>query len=361
MTFGVLSLGPEKFVRIISVLFIFLTVILNFFVSKNYYKPKIFIAYFALLIYITINFLITGPGIGDITALMDKRGIGTWICFGLIFISYDNQRYEFFKKFLIISIIVISLLSIYNLIDYGAGAYRSQALAKYRVYAVNMIWIIPYVFLITKNNPKLLIFRFYALFIGVFLALIIQTRSFLLIYIMVLGFDFFHTKKKTYYTIGIFIASIFFIYILFNTPSLTSSLELLMARGTNDTRSGQLDAFFNQLDLIEIIVGKGYDASYFFGGKMYPYLDNQWLLLIWWGGLIPVLVYFYLTFIIPVMMFFKKNQDYETKVEAFVMIIWCLACAGLAIYTIMMIDFFFFIICIIQGRLLHKYSLRREN
>ncbi|WP_396601129.1 hypothetical protein [Algibacter sp. R77976] len=356
MTFGILSLGPEKFIREFSVFLIFLTVILNLFVSKKEYKPKIFIVYLTLFLCITLNFLLTGPGIGDLTALMDKRGIGTWICFGLIFISYNDKRYEFFKKFIIISVLVISALALFNLVDFGSGAYRGQALSKYRVYAVNMMWITPYIFLITKNNPKLIFFRFYALFIGVFLALIIQTRSFLLIYTLVIAFDFFYTKKKTYYTVGILIAAVLFVFILISTPSLSSSLDLLMQRGTNDTRSGQLDVFISQLNFFEVIVGKGYYASYFFNGRYYPFLDNQWLLLIWWAGFIPAMAYFYLTAVIPIKLFFKKNQDYETKVEALILIIWCLACGGLAIYTIMMIDYFFFIICIIQSRLLYKFS-----
>ena len=105
-------------------------------------------------LYITINYLITGPGIDDISGLMDKKGIGPWMSFGLIFVSSNNQRYNLFKRFLYISTVITSLLVIYNLIDYGVGLYRGQALAKYSVYAVNLLWITPYVFLSLKNNSK---------------------------------------------------------------------------------------------------------------------------------------------------------------------------------------------------------------
>jgi hypothetical protein len=322
--------------------------------------PKIFIAYLLILGSITINYLLTGPGIGDITGLMDKKGIGTWICLGLIFVGYDDKRYAYFKKFLFVSVIILSILIFYNILDFGIGAYRGQALAKYRVYAVNLVWLTPFVFLILKKDKKYFAFRIYALFIGVVVALITQTRSFLLIYFLVLVFDFFYTKKKGFYAIGISMVGLLFIYILLNTESLSSSFELLLQRGTSDTRSNQLTEFISQLDFFSVIVGKGFSATWNFNGSPYSHLDNQWLLLIWWAGLIPAILYLYLTAVIPIKLFFRKNQDYETKVESFILIIWSLACAGLAIYTTMTIDFFFFIICIIQGRLLYKYSKGNE-
>lgn len=356
MTVGDISLGPERFLRNVSVVFIFIAVVLTVFKSKNEYSTKIFLSYIGLFGYILVNFLLTGPGIGDVTPLMDTRGIGPWVCFGLIFIGYSDKRYAIFKKFLIVSIVFISLLVIYNLIDFGAGEYRGMALSKYRVYAVNLVWMTPYIFLILKNNEKLIALRIFAISIGIITALITQTRSFLLIYILVFLFDFFYTKRKVYYTVGIVILSMFFIYMVLNTQSLGSSVDLLLKRGAENTRSGQLAQFINQLNFFELIVGNGYEASWIFNGTNYRYLDNQWLLLIWWAGFIPTALYFYLTAIIPTKLFFTKNIDYETKVESFILIIWTLACTGLAIYTTMAIEFFFFIICIIQGRLLYKYS-----
>ncbi|WP_157717166.1 hypothetical protein [Formosa sp. Hel1_31_208] len=322
--------------------------------------PKLFIAYFLILGYITVIYLLTGPGFDDLTGLMDSKGIGPWLAFGLIFVSFDDHRYNLFKKFLIVSVIVISIFVIYNLIFNGIGLYRGQSLAQYRIYATDLVWITPFVFLMSKNNKKLRTIRVFAIFIGITSALITITRSFLLIYFLVLVFDFFHAKKKTYYVIGALAVGILFIYMLFNTESYSTSFDLLLKRGVEDSRSNQLIGFLRQLNFFDLIVGKGFDPSYYFEGQKSSGIDNQWLKLIWWAGLIPAILYFYLTAIIPFKLFIKKNQDYETRVESFILIIWTLACAGLAIYTTMSIDFFFFVICIIQGRLLYKYSMRRE-
>ena len=356
----VLTLGIENHIRSFSVICIFGTVILSLFDAKSKYLTKVFIAYLLILGFITINYLITGPGINDITGLMATKGIGPWIALGLIFVSFDDVRYNIFKKFLIISVVVISIYVFYNLIDYGIGLYRGQALAKYRVFATNLVWISSFVFLISKNNKKLMPIRVFSIFIGISTALITITRSFLLIYYLVLFFDFLHTRKKTFYFIGGFVIGIIFIYIIFNTESLSTSFNLLQHRGVNDTRSEQLTAFLSQMNFFETIVGKGYEATWLFRGQIYPFVDNQWLYLIWWAGLIPTLMYFYLTAVIPFKLFIKKDQDYETKVESFILILWTLACTGLAIYTTMSVEFFFFIICVIQGRILYKYSKRSE-
>jgi hypothetical protein len=360
ITYDILALGPEKYIRSFSVMFIFIAVILNLFDAKKEYLPKIFIAYLLILGFITINYLLTGPGMDNLTGLMDIKGIGPWVSFGLIFVSFDEHRYNLFKKLLIISVIIISVYVIYNLMEYGIGLYRGQALAKYRIYATNLVWISPFVFLILKNNKKLRVLRVFAIFIGISTALVTQTRSYLLIYLLVLLFDFFNTRNKAFYIIGGSLVGLLFIHILLNTESFSTSFELLLERGADDTRSSQLIEFLSQLNFFDLIVGKGYNSTWYFGGYPYAYLDNQWLLLIWWAGLIPAMMYFYLTAIIPFKLFVKKDQDYETRVESFILIIWTLACAGLAIYTTMSVDFYFFIICVIQGRLLYKYSKRNE-
>lgn len=355
------TLGFEKYFRIASTILIIVAVFISLFFIKKKYLTSIYFAYGILVVYLILNFLISGGDILNPTDIMNTKGFGAWLCFGLIFISHDDYRYKLFQRFLYIAIIIIALFSIYNLFEFGAGLYRGQALSKYRVYAVNYVWVAPYVFLVLKGNKQLAWLRIFALSIGLVLALITQTRSFILIYLIVLLFDFFHSKKKTPYLIVFTIFGILGIYIVTNMDIISKSLDLLINRGVNDTRTGQLTLFFSQLNIVEIIPGKGFFASYKLGNSEFYHLDNQWLFLLWWGGLIPVLAYFYLTVIIPFKMFFTENISYETRVECFIMLLWVLGLAGLAIYTTMTVDFFFLTICIIQGRVLYKYSCLKND
>ncbi|WP_281542975.1 hypothetical protein [Maribacter aestuarii] len=356
LVYGNLLLGTERYLRILCVMLVFLVSVLAIFRSKSRYTLNVYAAYVVLLGYITLNYVLYGADIFDTTKLMDTKGIGPWICMGLIFVSQNDGIFKNIKIFLFITVFVIFALSVYNFIDYGVGAYRGEAIAKYLVYAVNMVWIAPYVFLILKNKVKFAKFRFLVLLPGVFLALITQTRSFLLIYFLVLLFDFFHTKKKTLYILFGSILAFGFMALLLSSEALSSSYKLLGKRGLEDSRTSQLVQFTDQINIIELVVGKGPDATWSFSGFAYQHLDNQWMLLLWWGGLIPFLMYFYLTAFIPVKMFLKTD-DYETKVESFILILWTLACGGMAIFSTMSVEFYFFVICLIQGRLLHKYSL----
>ncbi|MGI9550956.1 MAG: hypothetical protein ACR2MT_07145 [Aurantibacter sp.] len=349
-------LGPEKYIRILSIICVFITVLLSLFISKNKYRISIFFAYLTLLTTVTLNYVISGADLWDMSQFMHTRGIGTWVCLGLIFVGYHDKRFSFFQKFLFFSTVFIAALSIYNLIDFGVGLWRGQAMSKYQVYAVNMVWICPYVFLILKNNKKLKWFRLAVIFMGLILALITQTRSFLIIYFVTLVFDFYNTKKKVSYTILLVLGFIGFVYMILNTEVFSKPLDLLINRGLDDTRSEQLDAFTSQLSFFELISGKGFFASYRFGSEQWSAVDNQWLYLLWWGGLIPVLCYLYLSVVIPVKMIFRGGLTYETKVECFVLVLWVLALTGLAIFSTMTVDFFFFIVSIILGRVLFKYS-----
>lgn len=356
ITTGSIALGPEKYLRIISVICIFVTVLLAIFSARKKYHFSVFFAYLTIIAVLTINYLVSGADFFDMTQFMSNRGIGTWVCLGLIFVGSDDQRYNLFKKFLNLSILFISVLTIYNLVDFGIGNWRGQALSKYQVYAVNMVWLAPYVFLMSKENQKLKHIRLFFLFMGIILALICQTRSFLIIYFITLLFDFFHTKKKSKYSVAILAGFLGFAYLILNTPVLNSSLDLLLNRGITDTRSTQLAVFISQLNFFEVITGSGFFSSYKFGDSSWYSVDNQWFYLLWWGGLIPVLSYFYLCAIIPIKMMVKRNISYETKTECFVLILWVLGLTGLAIYSTMSVEFFFFVISIILGRVLFKFS-----
>lgn len=355
-TTGIGILGPEKYLRILSVIAIFLVVIFSIFNSRNKFHISVYFTFSLLFFTILANYLISGADLFNMTQFMDKRGVGTWVCFGLIFVSYNDRRYEYFKKFLYLSVIVISIFCIYNFLDFGVGLWRGQALSKYRVYATNLVWIVPYVFLILKQNPQLKWFRFYALSIGILVALITQTRSFLLIYLFTILFDFINSRNKANYTVLLFVGLLTLLYLILNTEIFSTSLEMLINRGTQDTRTEQLLSFIRQLNPFELITGAGFFASYGFGGSQWVSVDNQWLYLFWWAGLLPVLCYLYLNAVIPFRTVLRNKISYETKVECFVIFIWVLGLTGLAIYSTMSVDFFFFIISIILGRILFKFS-----
>ncbi|WP_422859635.1 hypothetical protein ACOKFD_01495 [Flagellimonas sp. S174] len=340
----------------LSVLSLYTSITVALFQAKKKYSFSIYFAFLALFIYISLNFLISGGDITNMTDLMHTKGVGTWFCLGLIFTSYNDKRYLYFKKFLYFSALYICILTLYNFVDFGIGAWRMLSISKYRIYTVNLIWIVPFLFLQSAKIKRQRSLAIFFMAITALASLIIQTRSFLLILSIVILFDFFHTKKKHIYLIFFGFLIAIMIYLAISTDIFSSSLESLDRRSGDDTRTEQLKVFWEQLQFFEVVTGKGFRSEYLLGGSYIGHVDNQWLYLIWWGGLIPFLCYAYLTLVIPVKVLLSGKIEYNTKVECFILILWTLALSGLAIFTSMSIDFYFFTITIILGRVLYKFS-----
>ncbi|MCQ9281073.1 hypothetical protein NQ129_04730 [Priestia aryabhattai] len=87
--------------------------------------------------------------------------------------------------------------------------------------------------------------------------------------------------------ISIFIVILVIVLIVNLFPNITGAL---FSRIGEDTRSGQYDAFFSQIELINLIWGQGINASYsFLGNPNYKYFDNQYLYIMFHYGAIPIL------------------------------------------------------------------------
>ncbi|CAH0316594.1 hypothetical protein SRABI84_05079 [Peribacillus simplex] len=70
-------------------------------------------------------------------------------------------------------------------------------------------------------------------------------------------------------------------------PNITGAL---FNRIGEDTRSGQYDTFFSQVDAISLLWGQGINASYsFLGNPNYKYFDNQFIFIMFHYGIIPIL------------------------------------------------------------------------
>lgn len=92
--------------------------------------------------------------------------------------------------------------------------------------------------------------------------------------------------KRTFTVALIFISAL--LMISFFIPSV---VEVFEARIGEDTRSGQYEVFFDQVDPESLVVGNGITAGYSYGDDSnYRWFDNQFLYLAYHFGLIPCLV-----------------------------------------------------------------------
>ncbi len=111
----------------------------------------------------------------------------------------------------------------------------------------------------------------------------------------------------------------------------------LFERGLEDTRTAQYEEFFGQVSPGTIIVGGGPNATYQsnYGhaeAEMdYTYFDNQFIWMLFKGGVGITLGYVILVLIPAFRLFFRSRNHHEYAASA-VLILWTLALLGLCTY-----------------------------
>ena len=88
----------------------------------------------------------------------------------------------------------------------------------------------------------------------------------------------------------------------------------------------------------------------------YPFLDNLFLFLCWWAGLPTLLVYLF--FLIKPLNQKAEILFYEDiKGLKLIIVLWILACAGLAIYAGISPDLYYDFFTLLMGLQTCKYTL----
>ena len=153
------------------------------------------------------------------------------------------------------------------------------------------------------------------------------------------------TKKMIHLiTAGIGILVIF--YLIINYAG--DTWRYVLTRVGEDTRSGQLSTFFEQVSIFKLITGSGYNASYIWNGIEYKFIDNQILFWMFRYGIMSVLAY-WLPFFYGIFknVFYKKWKCFIPYYTAVVM--WVTAMLGLCIYYSIFFDigniFIIFTVC----------------
>ncbi|SEO64033.1 hypothetical protein [Paenibacillus sp. OV219] len=109
--------------------------------------------------------------------------------------------------------------------------------------------------------------------------------------------------------LAVFSVVLVFALIIYMLPNVTGAL---FDRANEDTRSGQYEIFFSQVEPASLIWGQGYNASYsYIGNENYRYFDNQFIYMMFHYGALPVLC------LLGVIsgLFRKINKDHLTAEE----------------------------------------------
>ena len=129
------------------------------------------------------------------------------------------------------------------------------------------------------------------------------------------------------------------------------AVEGLLGRVTQDTRSEQYREFFSQVDLAELVPGKGPLATYRLGVGAdldYAYFDNQFIVMAFRGGLLIALGYTALV-LVPGFRLLLRGRDERQYAAGATLVLWGLALAGLCTYNDVNFTASNLFICLLAG------------
>jgi len=346
--------------RYLSNIFFFISGFLAFFYEGKYYPRYVKSLYALLLLWIIIVYFRTGGSILDPGSFMGVKGIAPYLGMSVLF-SANPLRFQKIMKLLLWLGLVLVIGGFINTLKLGGGFDRVSAQWQLRLIAVNLVWISPLILFFNYKTHKtlsLVIFGFSFIF-----SLLIVTRSFILIHILVFIFFMKVILKKNIGGIifGACILLVIGMYLLPNIGVLQQAGTLLSERGDSDSRSLQLFLFLTNIDYNDFILGAGIDSTWIWGSRgAYAWLDNQVLLTAWWAGVVPIFIYLIL-FIKPMYKFlFKRKVDAQVKSIAFMLFLWVLALLGFAIYASISASFYHFIFCFIMGYLFYLIKFKLQ-
>ena len=131
--------------------------------------------------------------------------------------------------------------------------------------------------------------------ISMLFAVLIATRSWMiqsvlvLLYIAVSSPSMSKKFRRVLYTVVLFMGAILVASIIF-----PDALSTFGDRLDEDTRSGQYEIFFSQVDPLSLVLGNGSSAGYTYGTQAnYLFFDNQFIFLMFHYGICPALMLAY--------------------------------------------------------------------
>ena len=182
--------------------------------------------------------------------------------------------------------------------------------------------------------------RLLPLVVCLMLALISQSRGWTLLCVLIMGGRLFgatdssssRSKRRhpswwqlSWFVLLITAAGWFF------AERFSPGVSGLKERLTEDSRSAEYVMFFSQVRLEDLILGKGPNASYDRNGEESQFLDNQFLWILFIGG-VPALVCYSSLILWPGVRPYLLRQPSRHRVLGIVLMLWALAMAGISTY-----------------------------
>lgn len=285
----------------------------------------------------TIHSLITVSGYNIFTLASTAKTV--WICMLGLFIGYSNNMWSKVKKYTPVIAFVLLAISmayvLYSFITRGTGYSSSSQSPHWYLYSAGF-WFFAYYLLSEKEKRHSNFLTILMMFFNIIIVALSISRGWLIVTILLYIFFFApntsitKTMRQRMIIAFVIIAAVG-IYLLrdellYSIASYTGKFQTLTSR------TSQLTAFFSQVSVFDLIVGKGEYATYQYGNYgNYMYIDNSYLFYMFHFGFLFMIT----MFILPLSRAIKALRIRKTNPEGnigFILLLWILACSGFSVY-----------------------------
>ena len=283
----------------------------------------------------------------------------------LVFIGYDEEMWDGVKKAVFYSSIPYTLMSLYEtvrfLIKFGFGARLMASGALYG--AIVAVFFLYFTLLFNEELVKKHKFILpIQIFILISIMVILQSRSWAL-HALLLMVIFVYKLSKNYKNRFVFLIIVGIVALavfVFASDYISTISQGLLDRMEQDSRSGQLKAFFSQVSFKDLMLGGGMKVGYScFGDPNYQFLDNLVLLTMFKYGIIPTLAYL-LLLLSPIFYgLFHKNSEARKGILFFA--VWFVVMLGVAIFVSYANNIYNYVFYIAMGRFVFIREKEREK
>lgn len=279
-----------------------------------------------------------------------------------IYIGYSDEIWNEILKTISFSTIILTLIAAYETYRYvtQCGMLLRLTVSGAMYGLVSAVFLMYVTLLLNdkaiKNHKIILLIQIFTLFI---VAIVVQSRSWVIHLIIILCIYIYKVSKKYKYSklamIAIIMLVIGVILISWNGISMLSTG--LVSRMSSDSRSDQLTAFFSQVTIKDLFLGKGIMAKYYWRGVYYEYLDNLILINMFKFGMIPMISY--LLLILKPIFYGIFHKTSMARSSMIFLLAWLMAMLGFSIYVSYSLNIYNFVIYIVIGRTL--YCIENEK
>jgi len=292
------------------------------------------------------------------TVFYSPKGLGTWLNFGMLYFAAEEEYTEKVLKVFKYFCFILIVFNLGQIAMAGTISNRDIALNAVRDTTVVLLWVFPFFFLDNDDKTNIAKLTKYGMMLIItFFAFAIASRSYLLtmaIFIFIKLRRDLKEGRNTFILICMIMMGVMAAYYvvanLDKFGTLKDLTSVFSGRMGEDSRSSQLKEFMDQFDWNKLFIGVGPDGTWNWSGDLkapYQWLDNQFILIIWWFGLQTCIPYLgHLLYSL-----FKRNPLNILRVTnaKIILAFWTLACAGFGIYITISSSLYYYFMTLMIG------------